>query len=126
MKLFFVTWGMVFIAAVMDVYGAYVVKVRINELGPVRYESTMIVLKYLLELFKSPIVLFGAFLIIVAPIPYVFALSRMELSTAYPIVVALSALLLIPIAIIFLGESISWYKVMGIIIIIFGLYFIYK
>ena len=126
MKLFFVTWGMVFIAAVMDVYGAYVVKVRINELGPVRYESTMIVLKYLLELFKSPIVLFGAFLIIVAPIPYVFALSRMELSTAYPIVVALSALLLIPIAIIFLGESISWYKIMGIIIIIFGLYFIYK
>ena len=126
MKLFFVTWGMVFIAAVMDVYGAYVVKVRINELGPVRYESTMIVLKYLLELSKSPIVLFGAFLIIVAPIPYVFALSRMELSTAYPIVVALSALLLIPIAIIFLGESISWYKVMGIIIIIFGLYFIYK
>lgn len=126
MKLFFVTWGMIILAALMDVYGAYVVKARINELGPVRYESFVIVFKYLFELSKSPLVLFGAFLILTAPIPYVLALSRMELSTAYPIIVAVSALLLIPVAIIFLGETISWYKTMGIIIIILGLCFIYK
>ena len=65
-------------------------------------------------------------LILIAPIPYVLALTRMELSTAYPIIVAINALLLFPIAIIFLGETISWYKMTGIIIIIFGLYFIYK
>ena len=126
MKLFIVTWGMIFIAALMDVYGAFVVKVRINELGPFKYDSTITVLKYLLELSKSPLVLFGVFLILIAPIPYVLALTRMELSTAYPIIVAINALLLIPIAIIFLGEAISWYKMTGIIIIIFGLYFIYK
>ncbi len=126
MKLFFITWGMVFFAALMDVYGAYVVKARINELEPVKYESIITVLKYLLELSKSPLVLFGAFLILTAPIPYALALSRMELSTAYPVVVGITALLLIPVAIFFLGESISWYKAIGIIIIIIGLCFIHK
>ena len=126
MKLFFITWGMIFFAALMDVYGAYVIKARINELEPVKYESIITVLKYLLELSKSPLVLFGAFLILTAPIPYALALSRMELSTAYPVIVGITALLLIPVAIFFLGESISWYKVIGIIIIIIGLYFIHK
>ena len=126
MRLFIVTWGMIFFAALMDVYGAFVVKARINELGPVKYETIFTVLRYFLELLKSPLVLFGAFLILLAPIPYALALTRMDISTAYPMIVAFNALLLIPIAIIFLGETVSLYKMFGMTMIILGLYFIYK
>ena len=70
--------------------------------------------------------MFGTFLILIAPLPYALALSRMELSKAYPIIVTLNALLLIPIAVIFLNESLTIFKILGFIIIIVGLYFIHK
>ena len=126
MNLFLSTWGLIFFAAVMDVIGAYVVKAKINELGAVNYSGIYKVVEYLFDLAKYPLVWFGTFLILTAPIPYALALSRMELSTAYPVIVTLNALLLIPIAVIFLNESLTIYKIIGFIIIIIGLYFIHK
>ena len=126
MNLFLSTWGLIFFAAVMDVIGAYVVKAKINELGAVNYSGIYEVVEYLFDLAKFPLVWFGTFLILTAPIPYALALSRMELSTAYPVIVTLNALLLIPIAVFFLNESLTVYKIIGFIIIIIGLYFIHK
>ena len=126
MNLFLSTWGLIFFAAVMDVIGAYVIKAKINELGAVNYSGIYKVVEYLFDLAKYPLVWFGTFLILTAPIPYALALSRMELSTAYPVIVTLNALLLIPIAVIFLNESLTIYKIIGFIIIIIGLYFIHK
>tara|TARA_B100000242_G_C42804884_1_gene374281 strand:- start:40 stop:420 length:381 start_codon:yes stop_codon:yes gene_type:complete len=126
MNLFLSTWGLIFFAAVMDVIGAYVVKAKINELGSVNYDTIFNVINYLVSLAKFPLVWFGTFLILTAPLPYALALSRMELSTAYPVIVTLNALLLIPIAVFFLNESLTVYKIIGFIIIIIGLYFIHK
>ena len=126
MSFFLSTWGMIFCAALIDVIGAFVVKTKINELGSVNYSSLYNVFEYLFTLAKFPIVWFGTVLILIAPLPYALALSRMELSTAYPIIVTLNALLLIPIAVIFLNESLTIFKVLGFIIIIVGLYFIHK
>ncbi len=126
MNPFLSTWGLIFIAAVMDVIGAFAVKAKINQLGSVNYAGIYNVIDYLFNLAKFPLVWFGTFLILTAPLPYALALSRMELSTAYPVIVILNALLLIPIAVIFLNESLTLYKVIGYIIIIIGLYFIHK
>ena len=126
MNFFLSTWGLIFFAAVMDVIGAFVVKEKINQLGSVNYGSFYNVIEYLMNLAKFPTVWFGTFLILTAPLPYALALSRMELSTAYPVIVTLNALLLIPIAVIFLNESLTLYKILGFIIIIVGLYFIHK
>ena len=126
MSFFLSTWGMIFLAALIDVIGAFVVKTKINELGAVNYSSLYNVIEYLVMLAKFPIVWFGAFLILIAPLPYALALSRMELSTAYPIIVTLNALLLIPVAVIFLNEAMTLFKILGFLIIIVGLYFIHK
>ena len=126
MNLFLSTWGLIFFAALMDVIGAFAVKLKINELGSVNYNGLYDVIEYLINLAKFPAVWFGTFLILTAPLPYALALSRMELSTAYPVIVTLNALLLIPIAVIFLNESLTLYKIIGFIIIIIGLYFIHK
>lgn len=126
MNLFLSTWGLIFFAALMDVIGAFAVKLKINELGSVNYNGLYDVIEYLINLAKFPAVWFGTFLILTAPLPYALALSRMELSTAYPVIVTLNALLLIPIAVIFLNESLTFYKIIGFIIIIIGLYFIHK
>lgn len=126
MNLFLSTWGLIFFAALMDVIGAFAVKLKINELGSVNYNGLYDVIEYLINLAKFPAVWFGTFLILTAPLPYALALSRMELSTAYPVIVTLNALLLIPIAVIFLNESLTFYKIIGFMIIIIGLYFIHK
>ncbi len=126
MNFFLSTWGLIFFAAVMDVIGAFVVKEKINKLGSVDYSGIYNVLEYLINLAKFPAVWFGTFLILTAPLPYALALSRMELSTAYPVIVTLNALLLIPVAVIFLNETLTLYKILGFIIIIVGLYFIHK
>jgi multidrug transporter EmrE-like cation transporter len=58
----------------------------------------------------------------VSPIPYAIALSRMEVSIVYPMVVALTSLILLPLTIIFFKESFSFYKVIGISLIILSMY----
>ena len=49
-----------------------------------------------------------------------------EISTVYPVSVALNFLILIPLTIIFLGESLTASKVAGIFFIIVSLYLLYK
>ena len=118
------TWGLIVIAVLMDVFGAFIVKSKLNEFGAVNFSSFSLVLGYLIDLMKFPLVLFGGFLILLAPIPYALALSRMDLSTTYPIVVGLNAIILFPLAVFFLNEQVTNTKIIGFAIIIIGLFFI--
>lgn len=110
----------------MNVAGVYAVKAKINELGDIHFNSLIAVIGYFFTLLRFPIVIIGAIFILTAPLPYAIALSKMELSVAYPVSVAVSCLIILPLAVIFLGETVTWNKVMGIGLILAGLYFLYK
>lgn len=125
-KDFFLSWGMVFIGVLMNVFGVYVIKMKINVLAGFQFNSLGAVLNYFFTLAKFPLVIIGAVAILAAPFPYAIALSRMELSVAYPASVALNFLLIIPLTVIFLGEGISWNKAIGIGLILLSLYLLYK
>ena len=56
MSFFLSTWGMIFFAALIDVIGAFVVKIKINQLGSVNYSSLYNVFEYLFMLAKFPLV----------------------------------------------------------------------
>lgn len=125
-RFFAVTWGMIVLAAIMDAFGAFVVKMRIDEIGPINFESLRIVIDYFFSLIRSPLALTGGVCILISPIPYAIALSRMEVSVVYPVSVALNFLILIPMTIFFLGESFSLSKAVGIFLIVVSLYLLYK
>lgn len=126
LKEFVLSWGMLLIGVVMNVLGIYAVKARINTLGAVSFESVRSILGYFLALAKSPAAALGAVLVVLAPLPYAIAISRMQLSTAYPISISLNFLLLLPLSILFLGESLTIYKSFAIVLIIVSLFLLSK
>ena len=126
LKLFIFTWGLLLTAALMDVVGVFIIKIKINELGAVNFDSLRTILKYCLMLAKSPLAIVGGVFILISPLPYTIALSRMEISTVYPVSVALNFLILIPLTIIFLGENLTISKITGIFLVIVSLYLLYK
>jgi len=126
LKEFVLSWGMLLVGVVMNVFGIYVVKARINILGAVSFESVRSVFGYFLALAKSPAAVLGAVLVVLAPLPYAIAISRMQLSTAYPISISLNFLLLLPLSILFLGESLTIYKSFAIVLILISLFLLSK
>ncbi|MFC1577030.1 hypothetical protein ACFL42_01480 [Candidatus Omnitrophota bacterium] len=124
-KGFILSWGMLLFGVLMNVFGVYIVKMRINEVGSFQFSSAGAVINYFITLAKSPIAVIGAVVIMAAPLPYAIALSKMELSVAYPASVALNCLLVLFLATLFLGESITWNKAAGIGMIMASLYLLY-
>ena len=125
-KEFFLSWGMLFLGVIMNVVGVYLVKLKINELGAVQFDALMSVITYFIDLIRTPLVLVGAFFVLAAPLPYAIALSRMDLSVAYPFSIALNCLIILPIAVIYLGEGFTWNKAIGTGLIIISIYVLYR
>ena len=125
-KDFFLSWGMVLAGVVMNVAGIYIVKLKINNIGAIQFDSMRVVVEYFLTLAKSPLAIIGGILIMAAPFPYAIALSRMQLSMAYPLSIALNCAIILPLSIIFLGESVTVNKLTAIGMVLISLYFLYK
>lgn len=122
----FLNWGMLLIGVITNVMGMYLVKMKMNELGGIDVSSMKMALGYFLLLLRSPLAMIGAILFIIAPFPYAVAISRMELSLAYPLSIALSCLIIVPLTFIFFGESITFNKIAAIAMILVSLYFLYR
>jgi len=125
-KSLFLTWGMILAGVVTNVLGMYLIKMKMNDLGAIQVTSLGSVIQYFFMLAKSAAAMTGFVLFMIAPVPFAIALSRMELSTAYPLSIALSCLMVVPITALFFGETIGANKVIAIVMIITSLYFLYK
>ena len=64
--------------------------------------------------------------VLLAPVPLAVALSRMELSVAYPVATALSFLFLIPFSILFLSEAFTVSKLIAVGLIVVSVWLLYK
>ncbi|MFA6078139.1 MAG: hypothetical protein WC779_00110 [Candidatus Omnitrophota bacterium] len=122
----FLSWGMLFIGVIMNVMGMYFIKMKMNELGGMQVSSVKVLADYFLMFMRSPLAVVGVALFLLAPLPYAVAVSRMELSVAYPLSIALSCLIIVPLTFIFFGESVTANKVIAIFMILGSLYFLYK
>ena len=125
MNQFFLTWGLVILAAFMDVAGILVIKLRLNFLGPIRFESFYSTFVYCLKIISTPLTFLAALVIILSPVIYAFALSRMNLSIAYPLIIGFSAIFLLILSYIILNETITFNNILGILLILAGIFFIY-
>ncbi len=114
------------LSVLFNVFGIFVIKMKLNEHGAIQVDSLKSVLQYFLLLMKSPVVVVGVILFFAAPFLFAIALSRMPISIAYPAQLGLNFLILILLGLIFLGESLTIYKVLGMMLVLAGIYFLNK
>jgi multidrug transporter EmrE-like cation transporter len=125
-KVFFMSWGMLLIGVVMNVFGTAVIKSKMNLLGQIDFSSFAGFFGYFFSLARYPSAFFGIVAVLVAPVPLAVALSRMQVSVALPMATALNFLVLIPLSILYLGESFTLNKSIAIVLIVASIWLLYK
>jgi multidrug transporter EmrE-like cation transporter len=103
----------------LTVYGQLIVKWQVGEAGDLP-SGTANRAEYLLRLFVSPWMLTAWAGVCVAAVCWVYALTKFELSRAYPFMSATFVLVLIGSG-IFFDEHISLLRVAGLALIVAGL-----
>ncbi|MGB2706356.1 MAG: hypothetical protein WBC74_05845 [Candidatus Omnitrophota bacterium] len=125
-KEFFLSWGMLVLSVVFNVYGIFVIKLRMNELGKIELNSPKAILTYLLLLLHSKLAASGIILFFLAPFVFAVAFSRMEVTVAYPVLVLLNFLFLVILAVLFLGETMTLNKAIAILLAFVSIYLLSK
>lgn len=103
----------------LTVYGQIMVKWRVDEAGQVP-DSPSEKLRYVLELFVNPWVISALVAAAIAAGCWMLALTRIDLSIAYPFVALSFVLVLLASALLF-DEPLSVAKVAGVLLILLGL-----
>ncbi len=124
MSKFLLSWGMVLAYIVFNSFGALVIKYKINEMGTIQLSSYRFVIKYFYELIKSPLIICGIFSIFISAFVWMVALSRMQISIAYPVAVGLNFIVVVTFALIFFKEHLSVEKIIGIVLIFISVFLI--
>jgi multidrug transporter EmrE-like cation transporter len=107
------------------VYGQLILKWRIVDYGEMP-EGSSDKIVFLFKLLFDPYIFSGFTAAFIASFFWMAAMTKFDLSHAYPIIVGGLALVTSVIAIVFLKEPISTYKILGICLIICGVYFVSK
>lgn len=101
------------------VYGQIILKWRINKLQVVVPDGIIPKIQLYIQLFFDPYLLSGLGAAFVASIFWMAAMTKFELSKAYPFM-SISPALVFFIGVVFMGETFSWGKILGLFLIILG------
>jgi multidrug transporter EmrE-like cation transporter len=108
------------------VYGQLILKWRISKLEFNLPEGIFLKIISLFKLVFDPYIFSGFASAFIASFFWMAAISKLDLSHAYPIVVGGLAIITSIFAIILFKESFNLYKIIGIILIVLGVYFLGK
>lgn len=109
----------IFLTVVFTVYGQLILKHRIAGAGELP-QGLAAKLCFLLTLFLDPWILSGFFSAFLAALCWMAAMTRFELSYAYPFM-SLSFLLVLAFSVLFLEEPLTAWKLGGTVLVILGL-----
>lgn len=107
------------------VYGQLVLKWRIVKYGALP-DALSEKLIFLFKLLFDPFIFSGFFAAFIASFFWMAAMTKFDVSHAYPIIVGGLAVLTSVFAIIFLKESISFFKISGLFLVVAGVYLLSK
>jgi multidrug transporter EmrE-like cation transporter len=102
------------------VYGQLIVKWQVSQAGPLPTGTSERIGFFLRLFFANPWMLTAWLGVGVAAVCWIFALTKFDLSRAYPFMSATFVLVLIGSA-VFFGESLSPFKLAGLALIVAGL-----
>ena len=103
----------------LGVAGQFLIKQAINHIGSY---SNMPIATFLYKAFTAPMILLGLFLYVLSS---VMILSKVDLSIAYPLL-SLGYILILFLSWAFLHETISPVRIAGVVLIIAGVYFVFR
>lgn len=115
----------IFGTVLCTVYGQLILKWRIVKYGALP-EAFIAKIMFLLKLFYDPFIISGFISAFIAAMFWMAAMTKFELSVAYPLIVGGLAILSSIFAVLLLKEPLNVYKAVGIILIVSGLYMISK
>jgi multidrug transporter EmrE-like cation transporter len=115
---------MLFLSVVCNAGGVFIVKKKLNEMGAIDMGSLKAFLGYLSAMGQSPLVIAGVGLFFIAPFLFAIALSRLDMTVAYPAQVGLNFLLLLLLAILFLGEAVTAHRLIGVALVLASICFL--
>ena len=122
----FLGWGMLVLSVLFNVYGVFAVKMKLNELGPIKFDSFGGLMNYFSLAIRSGAVIAGVILFFAAPFLFAVALSRMEITVAYPVQIILSLIILSLLAVLFMGEHLTVNKIIVMILAVLCVYLLRK
>lgn len=99
--------------------GQILLKLGMNQVGKVEVGGAADLITILVRIFSTPLILFALSLYALSLVFWLFVLSRLPLSLAYPLL-AIAYIINPLFAYIILHETISLYHCLGILIICFG------
>ena len=110
----------ILISIALNVTGQTVLKAGVNKLGALGFN-----LAHILKAFSSFMVLGGLFLYVISSVFWILALSHKDLSYAYPML-SIGYIAVILISWLILGENITYIRLLGVFLISFGIFLIFK
>lgn len=118
------SWLILAIAACFDCFTLYIIKWRAAQVGPFNAATLPDAIAYLLHFANHPKVWLGICTFIIGlPLGYV-AITRLPLTQAYPVNIALHLSFALIIGLFFLGETLNTPKAIGILLIAIAIYLI--
>ncbi|GAA4858975.1 SMR family transporter [Paenibacillus vulneris] len=118
------TIWLILISVALGSLGQVILKLGSNKLGTISFSISSLV-PVLLRLLKTPEIVLGLLLFGTSFLLWIKVLTRSELSYAYPMV-SIGYIIVVILSYFLLDESFSWNKLMGIAIIVAGVWMINK
>jgi len=110
---------LIFISITIATAGQLLLKVGMDQVGQIGFESLGYLLPTLTRMFTNPLIMVGLVCYAFSALGWLAVLSRLDLSYAYPMLAIMYVL--IPLASrIFLGEAIPPLRWLGIFVVVLG------
>lgn len=116
--------ALVFVSVCFTVAGELLLKHGMNQHGTFDLEPTTLA-QSLVQVFSNPAILVGFGLIFSAGLFWLSAISRMNLSVAYPML-STSYILVLVASALFLGETVSLARAFGVGVIMVGVALVFR
>jgi len=107
---------------ILGVAGQFLIKFGVNQVGGL---EELGLVKFLTTSFLSPFIFSGLALYGFSAVLWVILLSKLDLSVAYPSL-SIGYVLVLLISALFLGEQVSAIRFVGILLIMAGIFFLFR
>jgi|OpeIllAssembly_1097287.scaffolds.fasta_scaffold103777_2 drug/metabolite transporter (DMT)-like permease len=111
----------ILVAVTINVAGQLIIKMGLNRLGALDFSQGAV--NAYQRMLLSPYVLLGSFTYAISILFWLYALSKVELSYAFPFL-ALSYVLILLVSWLFLGEQVTPLRIAGVLVICFGVFLV--
>ncbi len=124
MKDTLLSWFLLIIATLLDSYTLYIVKWRANSYGKFEFSDLLSMANYFTGFLNNIYVVCGVISFVVGIVLGYIAVTRLEITVAYPVSVGLHIVLAVLFGGFFLHESLSYQKSIGIGLVLLGIVFL--